>query len=176
MPRLMSVATAVPRYALSQNEAQAAAREIFVGRVPHLERLLSVFMNAGIDRRYFVTPPAWFRASHPAEEVNRIFIETATELSAEAIRKALRRCSLQAKDIDYLVFTTTCSATKRRSASSSPPSSAGSLSSRMIARRAMSSHRRCLVTAWERQSWRGLASQETDWTSWLRGQGFSPTP
>ena len=103
----MSVATAVPRYALSQNEAQAAAREIFVGRVPHLERLLSVFTNAGIDRRYFVTPPAWFRESHPAEEVNRIFIESATELSAEAIRKALKRCSLQAKDIDYLVFVNT---------------------------------------------------------------------
>lgn len=107
VPRLISVATAVPRFAVSQDEILAAARVIFDGRVPHLERLLTVFSNAGIDRRYFAVPPAWFKESHSPEEVNRTFVETATELSAQAIRKALERCSLQPTDIDYLVFVNT---------------------------------------------------------------------
>ena len=107
MPKLLSVATAVPGFAVAQNEVRALAREIFAGRVLHLERLLAVFRNAGIDRRYFAVPLTWFRESHSPEEVNRVFIETATDLSAQAIRKALDRCSLQAADIDYLVFVST---------------------------------------------------------------------
>lgn len=107
MSRLISVATAVPRFAVSQDEIRAAARAVFDGRVPHLERLLTVFSNAGIDRRYFAVPLAWFRESHSPEEVNRTFIEAATELSAQAIRKALERCGLQPTDIDYLAFVNT---------------------------------------------------------------------
>jgi alkylresorcinol/alkylpyrone synthase len=107
MSRLISVATAVPRFAVAQSEALAAARVMFEGRVPHLDRLLKVFENAGIDRRYFAVPLAWFQKAHPAEEVNRIFIETATDLSAQAIRKALDGCGLQPADVDYLVFVNT---------------------------------------------------------------------
>lgn len=106
MPRLLSVATALPSYRLGREEARTIAAKLFAGH-PHIRRLLDVFDSSGIDQRYFSTPPEWFHAEHSPESVNRTYIESATDLGEQAIRKALQRCSLQPSEIDYLVYVNT---------------------------------------------------------------------
>ena len=53
---LLSVATALPPYRVSQPEAKAAAKAMFQGRAALFDRLSGVFDNALIDQRATVAP------------------------------------------------------------------------------------------------------------------------
>ena len=55
VPRLLAVATAVPPYPLDQNDVIERVKLLF-GRSPDLDRLLPVFLNTGIHRRYSCVP------------------------------------------------------------------------------------------------------------------------
>ena len=107
MPKLNGVRTAVPPYRVEQARIREYARELFVPQIPQIDRLLPVFDHAGICTRYFSRPLEWFGLEHKAEETNRIFIETATNLGAEAARGVLDRCGLKPGEIDYVVFINT---------------------------------------------------------------------
>jgi alkylresorcinol/alkylpyrone synthase len=104
--RLLSVATALPPHCLRRDEARAIAGQVFAGH-PHLSRLLNVFETSGINQRYFCEPAAWFLNEHSSATVNRSYIENATDLSETAVRQALKQCSLDPTDIDYLVYVNT---------------------------------------------------------------------
>ena len=71
-PRLLSVATAVPRHGLSQSDALAHARKIFEERVPAFARLAPVYGNAGVENRYLSVPPDWVAKPRSWAEANRI--------------------------------------------------------------------------------------------------------
>ncbi len=60
MPRIRTVATAVPETRVDQDLAQAFAAELFTGRIPDLDRLLAMFAATGIDTRHFAAPVDWF--------------------------------------------------------------------------------------------------------------------
>ena len=53
MPRIASIGTAVPPYAVSQEKAREFAREMFGRAFCDIDRLLRVFDNANIQKRYF---------------------------------------------------------------------------------------------------------------------------
>ena len=59
-PRLLSLATAVPRYRLSQSDIAAIARRIFDGPDSEIEYMLPIFENAGIAQRYSCVPLDWY--------------------------------------------------------------------------------------------------------------------
>lgn len=107
MPKLNAVRTAVPPYRVEQARVREYTRELFVPHIPRIERLLPVFDHAGICTRYFSRPLEWFGQEHKAEETNRIFIETATSLGAEAARGVLDRCGLKPEEVDYIVYINT---------------------------------------------------------------------
>ena len=98
-PRLLSAAIAVPPYEAAQAEVRRVAERVFDGKLPGMRRLLPVFANSGVERRYFAVPPEWFLGPRAAEETNRIFIESAVELSAQALVKALGRADLEPADV-----------------------------------------------------------------------------
>jgi alkylresorcinol/alkylpyrone synthase len=50
MPRIQSVATAVPATRVDQELAVEFARAMFGDKIPDLERLLPLFANSGIPR------------------------------------------------------------------------------------------------------------------------------
>lgn len=106
MPRLLSVATALPPHCLARDEARAIARQVFAGH-RHLDRLLNVFDSSGIEQRYFCEPGDWFLDEHSPESINRSYIDNATDLSETAVRLALERCSLEPADVDYLIYVNT---------------------------------------------------------------------
>jgi alkylresorcinol/alkylpyrone synthase len=106
MSRLLSAGTALPPYELKRADARAIAARVF-SEHPHINRLLKVFDSSGIDQRYFTTPPEWFLTKHAPESINRTYVESATDLSEAAVRRALERSSMTAADIDYLVYVNT---------------------------------------------------------------------
>ena len=65
LPRLLGVATAVPPFVLDQSDVVERVKLLF-GRSPDLDRLLPVFLNTGILRRYSCVPIEWYdRGGHP---------------------------------------------------------------------------------------------------------------
>jgi len=107
MPRLLSVATAVPDTRIEQAVAAEFARLKFAGRLPDLERLLPLFTHAGIETRYFAAPQEWFLAPHDLAERSARYVSEATRLSAQAATEALARADLRPADIDYIIYVNT---------------------------------------------------------------------
>lgn len=107
MPRIRSVATAVPDTRIDQSMAVAFAREKFTGRIADLERLLPLFEHAGIDTRYFAASQEWFFTEHDLAEKSAMYAREATRLSAAAAEKALERAGIGATDVDYIIYVNT---------------------------------------------------------------------
>ena len=90
MPRIISVGTGIPEFAVSQNETMEFARQLFSDSVKDLDRLLKVFHNGEIEKRHFVKDMDWYRSSHSFSEKNNAFIEEAVEVSIKAIHHCLQ--------------------------------------------------------------------------------------
>lgn len=107
MPGLVSTATAVPPNRINQDEAKAFASQLFGSHLADLNRLLPLFDNAGIRTRYFSVPSDWFGKEHSLEEKNHIYIQSATDLGAEASRKLLKNTNTAPEEIDYIIYINT---------------------------------------------------------------------
>jgi alkylresorcinol/alkylpyrone synthase len=103
-PRLLSLATAVPPFALGQAEVAERARRLFAeSAATDLDRLMPVFAHAGIERRYSCVPIDWYEAPHGWSDRNALYLEHAVQLIEEAARKALALARLAPRDIDAVV-------------------------------------------------------------------------
>jgi alkylresorcinol/alkylpyrone synthase len=107
MPRICGVTTAVPPYRVEQTEAARFASRHFGGRVGDMQRMAQVFTNAGISCRYFSRPVEWHIEPHSIAEKNAVYIESATDLCADAARRLLETHHLQPSDIDYIIYINT---------------------------------------------------------------------
>lgn len=101
--KLLSVATAVPPYAIDQREVAAASHRCFAGRMPDYDRLAAVFDNAGIRRRYAVRPLEWYLRPMGWPERNRAYLEAAAQLFAEVATRVLDRAGVRAAEVDTIV-------------------------------------------------------------------------
>jgi len=106
VPRLLAVATAVPPYPLDQNDVVERVKLLF-GRSPDLDRLLPVFLNTGIHRRYSCVPIEWYDRAHGWPERNRIYLDSAVDLLEAATRQVLHLIGCQKHDIDSIVVVST---------------------------------------------------------------------
>ena len=106
VPRLAALATAVPAYPLDQEAVVERARQLFAG-APDLDRVLPVFANSGIRRRYSSVPLDWFAQPHGWPERNRRYIATALDLLASATGRALDRAGIAAAEIGAIVVVST---------------------------------------------------------------------
>ncbi|OUM84308.1 MAG: chalcone synthase [Bacillus thermozeamaize] len=103
MPIIEAVGTAVPAYCLHQTEAKKMAEKLFQGMRPSLERYLSVFDHAAIERRYFCTLPEWFEESHSFSEKNDLYVRSACDLGVQAAMSCLKACNLSPEEVDHLI-------------------------------------------------------------------------
>jgi alkylresorcinol/alkylpyrone synthase len=106
VPRLLAVTTAVPQYPLHQEDVIERVKLLF-GRSPDLDRLLPVFLNTGIHRRYSCVPLEWYDRAHGWPERNRIYLDSALDLLEQATRQVLRLTGCQENDIDSIVVVST---------------------------------------------------------------------
>ncbi|MEJ8544416.1 type III polyketide synthase [Brevibacillus borstelensis] len=104
MPRIKAAATAVPANEVSQEASQAFARLLFQDAFPDIDRLIGVFSHSQIQKRHFCMPLEWFGQDHSFAEKNRLYIEHAVSLGAEAARRCLANGHCTANDVDCLVF------------------------------------------------------------------------
>src|SRR5215472_8751711 len=106
VPRLLAVATTVPQYPLDQDDVVERVKLLF-GRSPDLDRLLPVFLNTGIHRRYSCVPIEWYDGAHGWAERNRIYLASALELLEAATHRVLRLTGRHKEDIDKIVVVST---------------------------------------------------------------------
>ena len=108
IPRLLGLSTAVPPYRLRQADVIAQARNLFAGGPPEdLERLLPVYLNAGIETRYSCVPLEWYTRPHGWAEKNRLYLENAVALIEKATLDCLARAGLGVGDVDMVVSVST---------------------------------------------------------------------
>jgi alkylresorcinol/alkylpyrone synthase len=107
MPRIRSVATALPPHALSQERIRDLAREHFAPAFPEIDRYMTVFRHAQIDMRHFAAPLEWFTTPHSFKQCNDLFIEVATALGESAARACLAQAGLEPGDVDHLIWVST---------------------------------------------------------------------
>jgi alkylresorcinol/alkylpyrone synthase len=97
------LATAVPPHVLEQDDVERRARQVFNGRARDFDRLIQVYGNAGIERRYSVVPIEWYLEPHGWVEKTRLFVDGALSLLEQATRDCLARTELGLADIDAVV-------------------------------------------------------------------------
>ncbi|MEM7226087.1 MAG: 3-oxoacyl-[acyl-carrier-protein] synthase III C-terminal domain-containing protein [Pseudomonadota bacterium] len=106
-PRLLSLATAVPPYRLSQGEVAAMAPQLFSRRQSEIDRLMPVYDNAGIATRYSCVPAEWYLKASNWRARNALYLDNALDLIQAAADRALNAADLAPDQIDTLVTVST---------------------------------------------------------------------
>jgi alkylresorcinol/alkylpyrone synthase len=106
LPRLCALATAVPPHRLDQEEVERRAAKWFRD-APDFDRLLPVFANSGIRRRYSAMPLDWFEEAHGWADRNRIYIAAALDLIEAAAGRALDRAGVGLDEVGAIVTVST---------------------------------------------------------------------
>lgn len=102
-PRLLALATAVPKHVLTQERAAQASRAIFGDRMAGYEALSRVFASTGIERRYMVEPLEWFDTPRTWPERTESYLSGACALFEEVAMKALSAAGLEPSQVDTVL-------------------------------------------------------------------------
>jgi len=105
-PRLLALKSAVPPYVIAQPQAAHYARSLFA-QVRDIARLIPVFENTGIARRYSCVPIEWYLGDHGWMDRTRLYIDNAVDLLERVTRGLLEEAKLKARDIDSIVVVST---------------------------------------------------------------------
>jgi alkylresorcinol/alkylpyrone synthase len=105
--RILAVATAVPPHCLDQQDVTRRIELALGPRSREIVRLLPMFGNTGIERRYSCVPIEWYEGEHDWPERNRIYLDSALDLLEAATRTALERAGREASEIDAIVAVST---------------------------------------------------------------------
>jgi alkylresorcinol/alkylpyrone synthase len=106
LPRLAALATAVPAYRLDQEAVIERAKRLFAG-APDFARLLPVFANSGIRRRYSAVPLDWFDEAHGWPERSSRYVENAVGLVETAAWRAFDRAGVAPAEVGAIVAVST---------------------------------------------------------------------
>ncbi|MEE9360076.1 MAG: type III polyketide synthase, partial [Hyphomicrobium sp.] len=99
---IASVATAVPKHRVDQDEAAERAQKVF----PQFARLEALYTNTGVDIRYSVEPSEWYLQPRSWEERTASFQRHALDLLEQVARASVEQAGLQLRDIDVIVTNT----------------------------------------------------------------------
>ncbi len=105
-PRLLALKSAVPPYVLEQPDVSVRAQALFKGG-RDITRLMPVFENTGIDRRYSCVPIDWYTQPHGWTDRNALYIENSVALFEKLTLALLDEAGLQRDDIDAIVVSST---------------------------------------------------------------------
>jgi alkylresorcinol/alkylpyrone synthase len=106
IPRLLAVKSAVPPYTLDQSDVSVRAAQLFQNQ-RDITRLLPVFENTGIERRYSCVPIDWYGEAHGWVDRTKLYVENATALLSKVTLDLLEQTKLKREDIDAIVVAST---------------------------------------------------------------------
>jgi alkylresorcinol/alkylpyrone synthase len=105
-PRLLGLKSAVPPFIIAQTDAAQYAQKLF-GEVANISRMMPVFVNTGIERRYSCVPIDWYLGDHGWMDRTELYISSAVDLLEEVTRKLLDETGLRADQLDGIVLVST---------------------------------------------------------------------
>jgi len=105
-PRLLALATAVPPYTLDQTDVARRAAQLFQER-RDITRLMPVFENTGIERRYSCVPIEWYGEPHGWADRTKLYVDNAVDLFEKVTLDLLAQAKLRRDDIDMIVVSST---------------------------------------------------------------------
>ncbi|MFI1714964.1 type III polyketide synthase [Streptomyces litmocidini] len=105
MTRVLAVSTAFPPHRYMQHEI---TEDLVAGLPPGSDRELvrRLHAAAGVESRHLALPLDRYRDLGAFGETNRLFVELATVLGAEAVTRALHEAGVRPEDVDLVVSTT----------------------------------------------------------------------
>lgn len=103
---LLGLATAPPGEPIPQERLKAVFAEQWVGSDLGLRAMLDVFDSSGVRTRHFALPLEAYVGLERFPERNRLFLERARALGADASRHALARAGLRPDDVTHVVYVT----------------------------------------------------------------------
>jgi alkylresorcinol/alkylpyrone synthase len=106
MPRIVSVATAVPQFKFSQSQVRHHYTELHREH-PETLAALSILDHSGVESRYLCFPAEYYLAGYSFERRNRDYVEQALLLGEGAIRTCLERGRVAPDQIGHIIFITT---------------------------------------------------------------------
>jgi alkylresorcinol/alkylpyrone synthase len=107
MPKINSIATALPEHKFRQDEIRRYVTEYFRGSGLDVGKYLPVFENAQIDERYSAVPLEWFGTERSFQEKNDKYIKSSCELGVKSAEAALENAGLKPQDIDSIIYIST---------------------------------------------------------------------
>ena len=104
--RLLGIKSAVPPFVIAQADAAQYARQLFA-EVRDISRLITIFQNTGIERRYSCVPIEWYLGDHGWMDRTELYVSNAVDLLESVTRKLLAETGLSENDIDAVVLVST---------------------------------------------------------------------
>ncbi len=105
-PHLFALATAVPPHALEQQDVAVRAEDL-LRKNSNIQRMLPVFQNAGIRRRFSCVPIEWFGNEQGWSSRNALYLEHSLALIVRVTRTLLEQARLSPNAIDAIVTVST---------------------------------------------------------------------
>jgi alkylresorcinol/alkylpyrone synthase len=106
--KILGTGVAIPQYTESTEETLAHVHKWVKGLDSRSqERIIRVFRNARVNRRYSIMPGEQVFQSEPFHERNTRYAKGMTELGSTALSNALDNAGIQPEKLDYLI-TTSC--------------------------------------------------------------------
>ncbi|WP_350243683.1 type III polyketide synthase [Deinococcus sonorensis] len=88
---------------MPQTQLRDAAVQLFPRLAAH-PKLLEVFENAQIQRRFLARPLEWYMEPHSFADKNAVYVEETLRLSEQLTRTALAQAGAAPEDVDAVVF------------------------------------------------------------------------
>jgi alkylresorcinol/alkylpyrone synthase len=104
--RILAIKSAVPPFVIAQSEAAAYAGQLF-SEVRDISRMIRVFENTGIERRYSCVPISWYLGDHGWTDRTELYIANSVDLLEDVTNKLLAASNLTADDLDAIVLVST---------------------------------------------------------------------
>lgn len=100
--RIAGVGSALPRHRYPQAAITSALKHLWQGKLERPDLLDRLHARARVEHRHFALPIERYASVTSWGDMNSAWIETAQELGAEAIDRALSEAGLQRRDLDAL--------------------------------------------------------------------------
>lgn len=100
-----SIARATPGCSISNEEAVARLREVFVASGEDPSLVEQIFSNAGVERRFLARPPSFYLTERELTARSQAYSEVACELGVAAARQALDEAGVRPEEVDLIIDT-----------------------------------------------------------------------
>lgn len=102
MTFIIGINSSFPENCISQKDILRISQSIFSKR-QDFDRIMRVYKNSGVNRRFLVENLSWYENQHSWEERNMLFKKHSIILLKKCIKKTLRQCNLKVSDIGGIV-------------------------------------------------------------------------